>query len=237
MADASIFHATSLVRRESNREAADNQLKSTLRSRVKSNFPIRICVLASMLLAVALLSAAARADNKVMGEVHFIPATKTEKSAGVWIDGQYVGYIDELKGNKKVLLLPGEHEITFRQSGCLDWTQKITVQPGQSQDLQVKLEPDPRIHYSEVTAEVKLKVEPDRAAVFLDGAFVGTVHEFGGLGRAMLVNPGKHQIKIALVGYQDFTTELNLRPNQKFTLKTNLIPGSVSQADPSVKKD
>ena len=202
-------------------------MKTSLRNRI----------FAFLILAAAVLPPVARADNKVMGEVHFIPATKTEKSAGVWIDGQYVGYVDELKGNKKVLLLPGEHDVIVRQSGCLDWTQKITVQPGAAQDLQVKLEPDPRIRYSDVTAEVKLKVDPDRAAVFLDGAFVGTVHEFRGIGRAMLVSPGKHQIKIALVGYQDFTTELNLAPNQKFTLKTSLIPGSVTQADPAVKKD
>jgi PEGA domain len=181
--------------------------------------------------------AALRADNKVMGQVNFVPATKVEKSAGVWVDGQYVGFIGELKGDKKVLLLPGEHEITVKQSGYTDWTQKVTVQPGQPITLTVKLEKDPRIQYSSVTSEVKLKVEPDRAAVFLDGAFVGYVHEFGGLGRAMLVAPGKHQIKIALVGYKDFTTEVNLQPDQKFVLETKLAPGSVDQADPAVKQD
>jgi PEGA domain len=79
-------------------------------------------------------------------------------------------------------------------------------------------------------------VTPDRAAVFLDNAFVGYVHEFGGVGRAMLVSPGKHELKIALPGYKDFTTEVNLRPNQKFTLKTDLVPGSITEADPAVKK-
>ena len=184
-----------------------------------------------------LLPVAAHADNKVMGQVSFVPATKVEKSAGVWVDGQYIGFVNELKGDKKVLLLPGDHEITVRQSGYLDSTQKITVQPDQTLSLNVKLEKDPRIQYSKVTSEVKLKIEPDRAAVFLDGAFVGYVHEFGGLGRAMLVAPGKHEIKIALVGYKDFTTEVNLQPRQKFTVETKLIPAGVDQADPAVKKD
>lgn len=178
-----------------------------------------------------------RADNKVMGRVDFIPAGKVEKSAGVWVDGQYVGHISELKGDKKVMLLPGDHEIAIRQAGYSDWAQKVTVQPGQAQQLTVKLQKDPRFQYPSVTAEVKLKVDPDRAAVFVDGNFVGPVHEFGGVGRAMLVAPGKHQIKIALVGYRDFTTEVNLQPNQKFTLKTTLVAGSVDQADPAVKKD
>jgi PEGA domain len=184
-----------------------------------------------------LLPAPSRGDNKVMGRVDFVPAGKAEKSAGVWVDGQYVGFVNELKGDKKVMLLPGDHEITVRQSGYTDWTQKITVQPAQTLQLTVKLEKDLRFQYPSVTSEVKLKVEPNRAAVFVDGAFVGYVRQFGGVGRAMLVAPGKHQIKIALVGYRDFTTEVNLQPNQKFTLKTDLVPASVEQADPAVKKD
>lgn len=184
-----------------------------------------------------LLCAPSRADNKVMGQVVFAPAGKVEKSAGVWVDGQYVGHIGELKGDKKVLLLPGDHDITVKQSGYTDWSQKVTAQPGQPITLTVKLEKDPRVQYSKVTSEVKLKVEPDRAAVFLDGAFVGYVHEFGGVGRSMLVAPGKHEIKIALVGYKDFTTEVNLQPDQKFTVETKLVLGSVDQSDPAVKKD
>ncbi len=72
-------------------------------------------------------------DSKVMGEVQFDGATKVEKDSGVWVDGGYVGYLKELKGDKKVLLLPGEHEIVVRQSGYNDFSQKIVVEPGQTQ--------------------------------------------------------------------------------------------------------
>lgn len=177
------------------------------------------------------------ASNKVMGQVNFAPATKVDRNAGVWIDGQYVGYVNELKGDKKILLLPGDHEITVRQSGYHDLTQKIIIEPGTVRDIAVRLERDPRWKYSDVNAEIKIKVTPDRAAVFVDGAFAGYVHEFGGVGRAMLLAPGKHQIKIALTGYKDFTTEVNLSPNQKFVLKTDLLQASVTEADPAVKKD
>ncbi|MGA2720730.1 MAG: PEGA domain-containing protein, partial [Candidatus Acidiferrales bacterium] len=134
-------------------------------------------------LVCALLTGALRvraADNKVMGQVDFVPSTKVEKSAGVWIDGQYVGHISELKGDKKILLLPGEHDIDVRQSGYTDSVQKVTVEPGKTIDLMIQLTKDPRVEYSKVTSEIKLKVEPDRAAVFLDGSFAGYVHEFGG---------------------------------------------------------
>jgi hypothetical protein len=177
------------------------------------------------------------ADNKVMGQVNFVPATKVEKSAGVWIDGQYVGHISELKGDREILLLPGEHEINVRQSGYTDFDQKATIEPGKTTDLMIQLNKDPRVQFSTVTSEIKLHVNPSRAAVFLDGSFVGYVHEFGGLGRAMLVSPGKHEIKIALPGYPDFTTEVNLLPKQKFTIETNLVAGSINQADPAVKSE
>ena len=41
--------------------------------------------------------------------MQFVSKANVEKTSGVWIDGQYVGYAGELKDDKKVLLLPGEH--------------------------------------------------------------------------------------------------------------------------------
>ena len=36
-----------------------------------------------------------------MGQVDFAAASKSDKNAGIWIDGQYLGYVKELKGDKK----------------------------------------------------------------------------------------------------------------------------------------
>jgi len=193
-----------------------------------------LLVLVTILLPPSTVRAA---DNKVMGQVDFVPATKVEKGAGVWIDGQYVGHVSELKGDKKILLLPGEHEIAARATGYTDFEQTVTVEPGKTLQLMIQLAKDPHAQYSTVTSEIKLRVEPDRAAVFVDGSFAGYVHEFGGVGRSMLVGPGKHEIKIALPGYQDFTTEVNLLPKQKFTIETKLLTGSIAQADPAVKQN
>lgn len=52
----------------------------------------------------------------------------------------------------------------------------------------------------------------------------------------MLVSPGRHQIKIALPGYQAFETEFNLLPHQKFTIKTDLEKGSITQADNLIRQ-
>jgi PEGA domain len=194
-------------------------------------------MVATILLSLVTLPPAWSAQNQVMGEVHFIGAGKVEDSSGVWVDGQYVGYVKELKGRKKVLLLPGQHQIAVRQAGYLDFTETIVLEPGQVQNVNIKLEKDPHAVYSGVTGEIKLKVTPDRAAVFVDEAFAGYVHQFGGVKRAMLVAPGKHHIKIALPGYKPFDTDIDLLPNQKVTIKTDLVPGSINDAGSSIKKE
>jgi hypothetical protein len=184
-----------------------------------------------------MLSIASIAQNQVLGEVQLVGKSKADKTSGVWVDGQYVGYVGELKGNKKILLLPGEHEIAVRQAGYTEFAQKVVVEPRKKIVVRVVMLKDPQAHFSRVTAQIKLHVTPERAAVFVDDAFVGSVNEFTGVGHGMLVTPGKHRLKIALPGYQAFDTEVSLLPHQKITIKTDLLPGSITQAGPSIKQD
>jgi hypothetical protein len=177
--------------------------------------------------------AGAWAQKAVTGKIKFIGANKAAKTSGVWIDGQYVGFLKELKEERTVTLLPGEHEIAVRQSGYQDFVQNVIIEPGRQLVLKVVIQKDPRAQLPKLTAKVKLQVSPDRAAVFVDDAYVGHVEEFG---RGMLVGSGKHHIKITLPGYQSFDTEVNLLPDQDFTIKTELLKGSITQADPLLKK-
>jgi PEGA domain len=86
-----------------------------------------------------------------------------------------------------------------------------------------------------VFSEIKLSVTQDRAAVFVDGQFVGHVGEFGGVGKSLLIAPGHRKLIISLPGYQTFSTEIDLAPNQKFQIKTDLIKESTAQ--PSAPSD
>ena len=167
-------------------------------------------------------------NSEILGEVKFQPENGAAKTAGVWVDGKYVGYLSELKGSKKLLLLPGEHEISVRQAGYHSVEEKIQVDPNAVHTMRVSLAKDPRAQYPTVSAEVRLSIDPDRAAVFVDNQYAGHAHEFGGAGRAMLLSPGKHLIKITLPGYQSFTTEIEVRANQKYDIKTQLPKGHES---------
>jgi len=175
------------------------------------------------------------AGNQVMGELDFQGKSKVEKTSGVWIDGQYVGYLKELKGPRKVLLLPGEHTLSVRQNGYQDFTRTISINPGEKRLIQVAMQKAPTGAMPAAWSTVKLAVNPNRAAVFLDGRFVGHVGEFEGLGRSLLIAPGNHQIKIALPGYKAFETEIGPLANQKVEVKTDLIKADSPLDDSSLK--
>ena len=177
-----------------------------------------------------------RAQNKVVGELEFEGKTKLERDSGVWIDGNYVGYLKELKGSKKVTLLPGQHEVVVRQSGYQDYIEKIVVEPGQKRLVSVTMHLAPRASVPEITSTLKLKIKPKRAAVFLDEKFVGHAADFGGAFRSMKISPGKHRIRVELPGYRTFDTEINLLANQESEVKTDLVPGSIEQNSPLIKK-
>jgi hypothetical protein len=175
-------------------------------------------------------------SSQVMGEVRFEGDTQLDRDSGVWIDGNYVGYVKELKGNKKVLLLPGQHHIVVKQAGYEDFTRDITVEPQGLQSIKVSMQLIPGAKVPDVTSEVKLSVQPKRAAVFLDGNYVGHVSELGGKFHSLLVAPGKHTIKIELPGYRTFETEINVLAGQKSEVKTDLVKGSIEQAGSDIKQ-
>ena len=191
---------------------------------------IRHC--AFLLICCSLLTVAV-AENKVLGELELAGATDVERSSGVWIDDQYLGYLKELKGSKKILLLPGTHKLSVRQNGYQDFTREVTLQPGEKQLVTVSMVKAQGYVMPAVTSEIKMSINPDRAAVFLDGQFVGHAAEFGGIGRSLIVAPGHRKISITLPGYNTFNTEIDLAPNQKFVLKTDLTKsGSPEMQEP-----
>jgi hypothetical protein len=190
-----------------------------------------------MLLPLLLPSAIYAEKNAVLGKIDFEGRSHVERTSGVWIDGQYVGYLKELKGDKEVLLLPGDHVITVRQDGYQDFTKQVHIEPGQTKEVRVSMEKAATLPMPAVLATVKIDVNPSRAAVFMDGLFVGHVGEFKGPGKGMLVAPGTHQIEVALPGFQTFTTEISPLGNQKVEIKTDLVNNHAPLAEPLLERD
>lgn len=161
------------------------------------------------------------------GEVRFSADNEQERDSGVWIDGKYFGYVKELRGDKKVLLPPGEHEVSIRSDGYKDFLKKITVEPGQAQTIDVVMEENPKAIYpGDDAAELRLDIQPKRAAVFLDDAYVGHGGDFGGHFHSMLVAPGRHRLRVTLDGYRPYEKEINPVANEKSRMKISLEKGT-----------
>src|SRR5689334_14176609 len=122
-------------------------------------------LLAFILLSLGTVHLSAQ-NSQVMGEVQFDGDTQLDRDSGVWIDGNYVGYVKELKGKKKVLLLPGKHQIVVKQSGYADFTRDIVVEPRGVVSIDVSMKLLPGATTPDVTSELKINVQPKRAAVF-----------------------------------------------------------------------
>lgn len=197
----------------------------TLKSRCLGFF-LALCMLGG-------IGSAFGAENHILGEIRLEATNKPAKSSGVWIDGQYLGYVQELRGSRKILLMPGKHEIVVRQAGYVEFRRSVVVEPGQTLEIPVNMVKDPKVVYPSNPSELKLSVHPDRAAVFIDGRYVGHAGEFG---RGVLLAPGTHQIKIDLPGYRAFAATVTLLPHQTAVLKTNLVRGDIEQADPLIRR-
>ncbi|HEX3371471.1 MAG TPA: PEGA domain-containing protein [Candidatus Acidoferrales bacterium] len=164
-------------------------------------------------------------DPPKTGEVRFTADNQDERDAGVWIDGKYAGYVKELKGDRKVMLPAGEHEISIRQAGFKEFMKKVVVDPEQPQTIAVVLEENPQLTFPGAdAAELRLDIRPKRAAVFMDNHYMGHGSDFGGRFHSMLVTPGKHNLKVTLDGYEPYEMEIDPTAKTKTAMVINLKP-------------
>ena len=194
------------------------------------NKPISPSLLASLAGVVLACVVPVAAAQTMQGEVELKPATAIERDAGVWVDGQYLGHLRELKGKRRLVLVPGAHELLVKLAGYEDLNETIVVEPGQEREYRVSLRPDPNAQYPDEgqTAALRISVVPETAAVFVNDVYAGHVNRFNGR-RGMRVRAGTHRIKIELPGYRPFETELTLLANQTYEIKTELANGSITE--------
>jgi len=188
----------------------------------------------SLCMAVLLTCSAAWAANPLLGEVEIKPASKIERRAGLWVDGQYMGYVEQLRGKGRLVLLPGQHQLLFKLVGFENLSSTIMVEPGSKADYRLEMRPREGVSYpdEELTAKLRLDIEPEDAAIFVNDAFIGPVDRFNG-GRSMRLAPGDYRFTVALPGYRSFETSLTVHANQTYEVKTKLQQAGLGeQAEP-----
>jgi len=76
--------------------------------------------------------------------------------------------------------------------------------------------------YAETTGSVRLRVNPDSARVYVDGALAGVAGEFGGLSDHLELPAGRHQIELRADGYRTETVEVEVEANRVRTARVKL---------------
>ncbi len=74
----------------------------------------------------------------------------------------------------------------------------------------------------EPTGSIRLRVNPDQARVYIDGALAGTAGEFGGLSNHLVLPAGVHELELRADGYQTYTGQIDVRDGRTRTERVNL---------------
>ena len=72
-------------------------------------------------------------------------------------------------------------------------------------------------------ANLKTKVDPGRAGVFVDGKYVGPAANFR-IGRKYALPPGKHEVKLVDPRYEEFTTTVDLTAGKTVVVAQTMKP-------------
>lgn len=73
-----------------------------------------------------------------------------------------------------------------------------------------------------MTGSVRLRVKPNDAKVYVDGALVGTVDEFDGLRHHLELDGGRHVLEIRADGYETYRAEIDVAVGKTLTERVTL---------------
>ncbi len=73
-----------------------------------------------------------------------------------------------------------------------------------------------------MTGSIRLKVNPNTARVFIDGALVGTVDEFDGLGEHLELDGGNHTLELKAPDYETYTGVIDVAVGKTLTERVTL---------------
>ncbi|MEO8679935.1 MAG: PEGA domain-containing protein [Vicinamibacterales bacterium] len=74
------------------------------------------------------------------------------------------------------------------------------------------------------TGELRLRIRPRDAQVFVDGFFAGTVDDFDGNFQSLRLEQGGHKIEVRMPGFQTLTIDVHIQPKRTLTIREDLQP-------------
>lgn len=72
--------------------------------------------------------------------------------------------------------------------------------------------------------ELRLRVTPRHAQVFVDGYYAGVVDDYDGIVQALSLEDGPYHIELVALGYEPLEFDVRIIPGRKITYRGDLIP-------------
>ncbi|HOD86015.1 MAG TPA: PEGA domain-containing protein [Methanoculleus sp.] len=148
-----------------------------------------------------------------------IKVTSSPSGAYVYMDGKYRGQTPLTLTSVSA----GKHTIELDLAGYYDWTSTLSVSPGVTSSISAHLSPIP----SETTGAIDVVSYPAGADVFLDEKYQGRTPS-AGVYTISNVQVGGHTVRVALSGYQDYTTSVIVSAATTSHVTATLQPGQPS---------
>jgi hypothetical protein len=82
----------------------------------------------------------------------------------------------------------------------------------------------PGRNYGSPTGELRLRVEPKHAEVWVDGYFAGHVDDYDGIVQSLTLEDGPYRIEIVAPGYAPLAFDVRIIPGRKITYRGELRP-------------
>jgi hypothetical protein len=149
---------------------------------------------ASALLSLALsFTPSAAAQNGEPGTGYLV-AKVDPGTAGIFVDGKYVGTASNFRRARKYTLIAGEHEITFSDPRYEELKTKITIHAGGTVTLSEHLRELPKP--APPFGRMRIMGFDKYAAVFLNGKFYGHADELSNFVQGLLIRPGEYALRV-----------------------------------------
>jgi hypothetical protein len=127
-------------------------------------------------------------------------------NASIYVDGIYKG---ETPLDVSGVYPPGRYPITLQKDGYIAWHTSGVVEAGKQTQISATLTP--------LLSTLTVTSTPAGAAIYLDGAPEGkTPATFES------IMAGEHSLRLVLIGYDDWTTDVELLANQPITVAAKL---------------
>jgi hypothetical protein len=141
-------------------------------------------------------------------------------TAGVFIDGKYVGPASNHKFSRTYKVNVGDHEVTLVDPRYEEMKSKVTIHAGETLTLSQKLKelPAPKGPF----ARLKILGFDKYAAVFLNGKFYAHADELNNFVQGLLIQPGEYTVRVEpMNGGQAHEEKVKLEEGKTATVRAH----------------